>query len=460
MSTPDTSPAPAATTDRALLPLTATVLVGAMAALLDTTIVAVALDELARDLSATVTAIQWVTTSYVLAMTAVIPLVGWSVGRFGARAVWLTALGLFLAGSILCGAAWSAGSLIAFRTLQGLGGGMILPMTQLVLARAAGPERLGRVMGRVGFVGQIAPISGPVLGGVLIDGWGWRWVFFVNAPLILLSLAMTWRWFPRDEARDERRLDLVGLLLLPAGVVLLLHALTGLEARAGIGTATLTAAAGAALLAAFVARSLRRAEASLLDLRLFTDRSFRSATVMMFVLGVTSWGPMFLLPLYYQRLHDLSALDAGLALAPQTLGVALASLLAGRYADRLPPRPPALAGMAAATAGTLPFVFATPDTDTLLLSAALLLRGAGFGVAALPVSVAVYRTLRPAAIPHATSAGTVVQRIGAATGTALMAVILQAGGFAAALTWMFILTATGLVMAASLPGRESPRTSP
>jgi EmrB/QacA subfamily drug resistance transporter len=454
VSTPNASPAASATAARTLLPLAATLLVGAMAALLDTTIVAVALDELARDLAAPVTVIQWVTTAYVLAMTAVIPLVGWSVGRFGARAVWLTALGLFLLGSILCGAAWSAGSLIAFRALQGLGGGMILPVTQLVLARAAGPERLGRVMGKVGFVGQIAPISGPVLGGLLIDGWGWRWIFLVNVPLILVSLAMTWRWFPRDEERDERRLDLVGLLLLPAGVVALLHALTGLETQAGIGTATLTAVAGAGLLAAFVTRSLRRAEASLLDLRLFADRAFRSGTVMMFVLGVTSWGPMFLLPLYYQRLHSLSALDAGLALAPHTLGIALAYLLAGRYADRLPPRPLALAGMAAATVGTLPFVFATPDTDTLLLSVALLLRGIGFGVAGLPVSVAVYRTLHPAAIPHATSASTIVQRIGAATGTALMAVILQAGGFTPALTWMFILTATGLVMAASLPGHK------
>ncbi|WP_326822646.1 MDR family MFS transporter [Streptosporangium sp. NBC_01756] len=450
---------PAATSARPLLPLTATVLVGAMAALLDTTIVAVALDELARDLAAPVTTIQWVTTSYVLAMTAVIPLVGWSVGRFGARAVWLTALGLFLLGSILCGAAWSAGSLIAFRTLQGLGGGMILPVTQLVLARAAGPERLGRVMGKVGFVGQIAPISGPVLGGVLIDGWGWRWVFFVNVPLVLMSLAMTWRWFPRDEERDGRRLDLVGLLLLPAGVVALLYALTGLEADAETGapaavTTVVTVTAGTGLLAAFVARSLRRGEGSLLDLGLFTDRTFRSGTVMMFVLGVTSWGPMFLLPLYYQRLHSLSALDAGLALAPQALGVALASLLIGQYTDRLPPRPLVLAGMAVATAGTLPFVFATAGTDTFLLSGALLLRGVGFGVASLSVSVAVYRTLRPAAIPHATSASTVVQRIGAATGTALMAVILQAGGFPSALTWMFILTATGLAMAASLPGHK------
>ncbi|MET7335776.1 hypothetical protein [Nonomuraea sp. NPDC005650] len=120
---------------------------------------------------------------------------------------------------------------------------------------------------------------------------------------------------------------------------------------------------------------------------------------------------------------------------------------------------PAAAAMAAATAGTLPFAFATADTDPFLLGAALLVRGIGFGVAGLPVSVAVYRTLHPAAIPHATSASTIVQRVGAATGTALMAVILQSGGFASALTWMFILTATGLAMAVFLPGRVRPSTA-
>ncbi|MEU4720128.1 DHA2 family efflux MFS transporter permease subunit [Nonomuraea dietziae] len=442
--------------DRAIVPLAATLLVGATAALLDTTIVAVALDELGEDLSAPVTVIQWVTTSYVLAMTAVIPLVGWSVGRFGARAMWLAALALFLLGSVLSGAAWSAGSLVAFRVLQGLGGGMILPLTQLTLARAAGPERLGRVMGVVGLVGQIAPISGPILGGLLIDGWGWRWVFFVNVPIVVVSMVMTWRWFPRDEERTARPLDLVGLVLLPAGVVALLYALTGVETGEGAGPwAVVAAVTGTALLAAFVVRSLRRSGPSLLDLRLFADRSFRGGTVMMFILGVTTWGPMFLLPLYYQQLRGLSAFDAGLALAPQSVGLGLAYLLVGRYADRMPPRPLALAGMAVAVAGTIPFAFATAESDPFLLGAALLVRGVGFGVAGLPVSVALYRTLRPARIPDATSASNVVQRVGAATGTALMAVLLQAGGFAPALTWMLVLTAVGLAATVILPGRRS-----
>ncbi|MEV4187219.1 DHA2 family efflux MFS transporter permease subunit [Streptosporangium canum] len=440
MSAPTVTRAP----DGSIVPLAATLLIGAIAALLDTTIVAVALDGLGRELAAPVSTIQWVTTAYVLAMTAVIPLVGWSVGRFGARAMWLAALGLFLLGSVLSGLAWSAGSLVGFRALQGLGGGMILPLTQLTLARAAGPDRLGRVMGVVGLVGQLAPISGPILGGLLIDGWGWRWIFFVNVPIVLVSMVMTWRWFPREEERADRRLDLGGLVLLPAGLVALLYALTE-------GGAPVIAVAGAALLAVFVVRSLRRAGAGLLDLRLFADRSFRGGTVMMFVIGVTTWGPMFLLPLYFQQSRGLSAFDAGLALVPQSVGLGLAALLVGRYADRVPPRPLAVAGLVVAVVGTIPFLL---TADRTLLGAALFVRGVGFGVAGLPISVALYRTLSPAAIPGATSASNVVQRVGAATGTALMAAILQASGFGDALTWMLVLTALGLAGTVFLPSWE------
>lgn len=435
-----------------IAPIAATTLFGALAALLDTTLVAVALDALGDELAVPVTVVQWVSTAYVLAMTAVIPLVGWSVGRFGARAVWVAALAVFLLGSVLSAAAWSAGSLIAFRVLQGLGGGMILPLTQLTLARAAGPGRFGRVMGVVGLVGQLAPVTGPVLGGVLVDGWGWRWAFLATVPMVLVALAMTPRWFPRDDQRERRPLDVAGLVLLPGGVVVLLHALS-VSAGAGTG-ALLGAAAGTAMVAAFVVRSLRRGGVGLVDLRLFGDPAFRGGTVMMFVLGVTTWGPMFLLPLYFQQRGGLSALDAGLALAPQAVGTGLAFVVVGRVADRLPPRPLAVAGMVVGTAGTVPFVVAD---DPVLLGVALLVRGIGFGVATLPIAVAIYRTLPKSAIPDASSASNVVQRIGAATGTALIAAVLQAAGFTAALAVMLGLTALALATTAVLPGRRDRR---
>ncbi|TWF74756.1 EmrB/QacA subfamily drug resistance transporter [Pseudonocardia hierapolitana] len=415
-----------------IVPIAVTVLFGAVAALLDTTLVAVALNALQADLGASVTAVGWVSTAYILAMTAVIPLVGWSVGRFGARGVWVAALGVFLLGAVLSACAWSVGSLIAFRALQGLGGGMVLPLTQVTLARAAGPERLGRVMGVVGLFGQLAPVTGPVLGGLLVDGWGWRWAFLATAPPVLAALAMTGRWFPRETERSSRPLDVAGLVLLPGGLVALLYALSG----GGVALAVL----GGAMITIFGVRALRRSDA-LVDLRLFADPSFRGGTVMMFVLGVTTWGPMFLLPLYLQQRGGLSSLDAGLVLAPQGVGMGLAFLLVGRVADRLPPRPLAAAGMAVGTAATVPFLF---TSDPVLLGTTLLARGAGFGVASLPIAAAIYRTLPKAAMAHASSASNVVQRIGAAAGTALMAAVVAAAGFEPALLVMVVLAAVAL----------------
>ncbi|MBK3585497.1 MULTISPECIES: MDR family MFS transporter [Streptomyces] len=461
-STEKTAPAeqPPRPIDRQLVLLSATVLVGAIAALLDTTIVAVALDELRREFDSSVVQIQWVTTAYVLAMTAVIPAIGWTVGRFGARTMWTAALAVFLVGSVLCGAAWSVESLIVFRVVQGIGGGMILPLTQITLARAAGPDRLGRVLGVVGLAGQLAPVSGPVLGGVLIATWGWRWVFFVNIPLCLITLVMTWRWFPPDGERSPQRLDVVGLILLPTGVVALIQALSSLEESTPSLFTWLSLAVGIVLLAVFVVRSTRGSGAALLDLKLFTQRAFRSATVMMFLLGITTWGPMFLLPLYYQQLRGLSALDTGFMLAPQSAGLALAYLLISRVTDRTAPRTLAVIGMSVATVGTIPFALATEHTSTLLLGVALFTRGVGVGIASLPISVALYKSLRPEAIPDATAASNVVARIGAATGTALMASVLAAGagnadgGFGFALVWMLALTGVGLAASLYLPGKR------
>lgn len=454
--------------DRGLVLLSATLLVGATAALLDTTVVVIALDDLQREFGATVSQVQWVTTSYLLSMAAVIPVVGWTVGRFGARAVWAAAIALFMVGSFLCGLAPSVEGLIFSRVVQGVGGGMVLPLTQLVLAREAGPDRLGRVMSVVVVIGQFAPFAGPVFGGALIEALGWRWIFFVNAPLCLVSLAMTWRWFPRDGHRKDSPLDVLGLVLLPTATVALIHGLSNLDAAPKPST-WFSLAAGAALLAAFVVRSVRRsasgAGATLLDLGLFARRPFAGATAMMFVLGLTIWGPMFLLPLYYQQQRGLGALEAGLMLAPQSAGLALALLPMAYVADRVAPRPLALAGMAVASLGTFPFAFASEDTNAWLLAATLFVRGVGFGIADLPITVALYKWLRPEEIADATSASSIVQRVGAAAGTALMAIVLEAGAgdgaaptadaFQNALTWMLALTAAGLVAAACLLGRRT-----
>src|SRR3954449_5461840 len=183
-----------------LRPIAIVVVIGAIMSILDATIGNVALQTLRSDLGVSLATIQWVSTAYLLALAAVIPLTGWMAERFGPRRVWMGAVGAFVATSVLCGAAWSAESLIAFRVLQGLAGGMIMPIGMITLAQAAGPKRMGRVMSVVGVPMLLAPVLGPVVGGLILTHFSWRWIFFVNLPIGVVGLLLAARLMPAARA--------------------------------------------------------------------------------------------------------------------------------------------------------------------------------------------------------------------------------------------------------------------
>ncbi|MEA2275013.1 MAG: hypothetical protein QOI98_3721, partial [Solirubrobacteraceae bacterium] len=182
-----------------VLAIAVVVVVGAIMSILDTTIVNIALRTLGEDLHASLKSVQWVSTGYLLSLALVIPLTGWAAERYGARRVWLVSVVLFVAGSALCGAAWSLGSLIGFRVLQGFGGGMIMPAGMILIAQAAGPQRMGRVMSVIGVPMVLAPALGPVIGGLIVDNASWRWIFFVNIPIGAIGLWLGLRRLPRGE---------------------------------------------------------------------------------------------------------------------------------------------------------------------------------------------------------------------------------------------------------------------
>src|SRR3954451_3440956 len=210
--------APPAALDRALLRLASVVVLGTIMSILDTTIVNVAIQTLGRELHSSLSQIQWVSTGYLLALSTVIPLTGWAMERFGGKRMWMLSVTLFLAGSTLCGLAWSVESLVVFRVLQGFGGGMILPIGQAILAQAAGPQRMGRVMSVIGIPTLLGPILGPVIGGLIVDHFSWRWIFFVNVPVGAVALLLAWRILPPADVRRQRPvLDVLGLTLLSPG---------------------------------------------------------------------------------------------------------------------------------------------------------------------------------------------------------------------------------------------------
>ncbi len=463
--------------DRALILLAAVQMVGAFAVLLDATIVSVALDPIAVEYGVPEGSVVWVSTSYLLTMALVTPAVGWAIDRFGGRRMWTFSLAVFLLGSALCGLAWSLESLVVFRVVQGIGGGMILPINMAVLAQAAGPARIGRVMSMVGVPGQLAPILGPVLGGLLAGSLGWRWIFLINIPICLVALALSWRVLPPESGEPRSApLDLTGLLLLSPGLVLLVY---GLSSTTEEGTGSLAAVvaclvAGAALLVGFVLHALR-AEHPLIDLRLFTYRVFTASAVMTFLQGIAVYGPLLLLPLFYARVSGHGVQAIGWLLAPQGLGTLLGILTAGLLADRWGPRSLVLGSTGLTLVGTLVFTQLASEPAEFLQILSLVVRGFGVGLLGVAIATAAYRDVPPASVPRATSAVAVTQRLGASCGTALMAVILSAqlagvpdsatddavaAAYGNTFWWAVALTLVTLVPAFLLPrGRFAPHAA-
>jgi EmrB/QacA subfamily drug resistance transporter len=411
--------------DRGLLVVAGVVVLGTIMSILDTTVVNVAVNTLAGKFHTTLPTIQWVATGYTLALATVIPLTGWIADRFGTKRLYMTSIALFLVGSSLSGLAWSAGSIIVFRVLQGLGGGMIMPAGMTILTRAAGPQRIGRVMSIIGVPMLIGPILGPILGGWLVTDVSWRWIFFINLPIGLLALICARRVLPRDVAAHDQRLDLVDLLLLSPGLALVIYGLAETSSAGGFGTARVLVPllVGVALMVAFAWHALR-ARDPLIDLRLFKDRTFATASITLVLVAISVFGTFLLLPLYYQSVRGESALQSGLLLAPQGFGSMIAMPIAGQLADRTGPRRIVPFGLLAVAASVLGLTQVGAHSSLLLLSLDLFAFGLGMGFTMMPVFTGAMQSIRGAAVARASTALNILQQAGASVGTAVLSVLL------------------------------------
>ncbi|WP_165978142.1 DHA2 family efflux MFS transporter permease subunit [Actinomadura darangshiensis] len=479
MSTSSTAapPVPAVpVTDRRLYLIGPVLALGAFTTLLDTTIVNIALDRLSTRFGAPVAQAQWIVTGYLLAYVAVIPASGWISERFGARNAWLFAVGAFLAGSLLCGLAGSLPALVAFRVVQGIGGGMVIPITMSILAQAAGPDRLDRAMIPVAVPSLLGPVLGSVLGGVILQSADWRWLFFVNVPVCLAAVVLGSWLLPATAGRRGHRFDTAGFLLLTPGVVALAYGISRAPGHCGFASASawLPLLAGTALIAAFTAHSLRARRAALIDVRVFARRGFGLSSLITFVSGFSTYALAFLLPLFYQQVRGESVLDTGLLLIPQGVGIMTFFLLARRLAARLDGRVVVAAGVLLTMAGIAPFALAGAHGGTVLLLCGQFLQGLGFGATTFPLMLLALASLSHDEAPRGSAAFNVVQRVGAPFGVAVIAVVLQTlldgtaapadglAAFSATFWWTFGLSALPLLLALLVPKAETaePAASP
>lgn len=438
------------------------IVLGSIMSILDATIVNIALDTLERELHATIAQVQWVVTGYMLSLAAVIPLSGWASRRFGPKHVWLFSIVTFTVGSALCGLSTSTSELIAFRVLQGVGGGMIMPIGQLMMADAAGPKNMGRVMAITGIPTMLAPVLGPTIGGAILQLTSWRFIFFVNVPIGIVAIIAGLRQIHNaKQGPAAERLDLLGLALMAVGLPLLTY---GLAEIGTVGTfdsskVIIPCVAGLALIATFVAHAFH-VERPLLQLRLLRRPTFSAAALSIFLVGAAMFGSMILLPLYWQQIRHQSVIDTGLLSAPQGLGMALVMPFAGRLADRYGGGRLAVGGVIFTTIFTLPLALVGAHTSIPYLLATMFVRGAGIGFAFIPTMTAAYASLKRSELSDATPQTAVLQRVGGSIGTAVLAVVLEravlsaphtlagaAGAFGTSFWWALGMTAVAVLPA-------------
>lgn len=458
--------------DRTLVRTSAAVLVGAMAVVFNTTTVSVALPTLVDKLHTTLSVVQWVSTVYLLALFITIPVAGWAQNRIGGKRLWIAALAGFLVTSVLCGLAWNIESLIAFRALQGLAGGFILPLLTTLIIQAAGGRNLGRVMATVTLPVALGPVIGPVIGGIIVTALDWQWIFYVNVPFAVAGLIMAAKLIPSTAPGRPKRLDAVGLLLVSPAAVSLIYGLTNVTKQNGFARFDVWffVTAGTVLLAAFVVWALQRRDRALIDLRLLRYRGAGSTTVLQFLTGVAVYGALLLLPLYFEGARGATALQVGLLLIPQGVGSILSRFVSGRLTDSLGPRPVAMLGFAIVAVTTVPFAVADASTSEVFLLAALLVRGFGQGMVNIPISSAAYIGLDKQQIPDVSIIGRTSQQLGGSFGVAVLAVILQGSingddsriltGLQTSFWWAAGFTAVAVILALILPGRAAATVPP
>ncbi|MEV0720111.1 DHA2 family efflux MFS transporter permease subunit [Asanoa sp. NPDC050611] len=423
-----TQAAPAAGSDKldsGVLKVAGVVVLGAIMSILDITVVSVALPTFQREFNASYADVAWTMTAYTLALATVIPITGWAADRFGTKRLYLLSLVLFVGGSALCSVAWDIGPLIVFRALQGLGGGMLMPLGMTIMTRAAGPDRVGRVMAVLGVPMLLGPIGGPILGGWLVDAASWHWIFLINVPIGIVAFALSMRILPKDQPQPSESFDFLGMLLLSPGLALFLFGVSSIPEKGTVAATRvlLPAIVGLVLLIAFVLHALRKQHA-LIDLGLFKNRNLTVSTVTLTLFTVAFMGAMLLFPSYFLQVRGETTLTAGLLLAPQGIGAMVTMPVAGRLTDKIGPGKLVLPGLVLIALGMATFTQVTPESSYPLLLGSLFVSGLGMGMTMMPIMSAALASLTHQQVARGSTMMNIVQQTAGSIGTAVMSVIL------------------------------------
>jgi MFS transporter, DHA2 family, multidrug resistance protein len=395
---------------------------------LDTTIINVALPHMAGQLDATPDNISWALTSYLIGSAVFMPLTGYFTDRIGQKRYLLISIAGFVVTSALCGMAHSLAEMVLFRFIQGVFGASLVPLSQSVMLQIFPGEQRGKAMAIWAMGVMVAPVLGPTLGGWLTDTISWRWTFYINLPVGILAFLLALRHVPDTESR-ERRMDWVGFASLAVGVSAVQLVLDRGNQDDWFSSSTLSIAAAIAVvsLVFFAIHNLTGKHHPLFELRIFRDRNFLVASLIMIAIGIGFFGGMVLQSLYLQNFLGYPAFDAGLYLAPRGIASFFVMMFVGKFSNRIPPRNFVLTGICASIAGNYLMTRFPAEIDAVDLILPQILQGMGMGLVFVPISTLAFTTLPKAVAAEAAGIYSLIRAMSSAVGIAILTTYLSRG---------------------------------
>ncbi len=401
------------------------VIVGSFMVMLDTTVVNIALPRIITVFGADVHSSQYVLTGYMLALAIIMPATGYLTDTFGTKRIYLLSMLFFTLGSALCSAAWNVPSLVLFRLLQGLGGGMMMPLSMTILFKVVPPEERGTVMGIFGLPMLLGPVLGPTLGGYLVEYVDWRFIFTLNIPVGALGLLLGVTLLRETDTRDDLRLDLRGFFFSAVGFSALLYGLSeaptdGWDAPYIVGLLTL----GSVSLLVWLWTELT-VEHPLVELRVFRSATYSLATFINFIITMGLFSTMFLMPIFLQNFRGLGAMESGILLLPQALASTVTMPISGKLFDKIGPRPVVVTGLLLMAFSTWELSFINLATSNGDLTRILIERGLAMGLIMMPVMTVAMNSIPPHLIARSSSLTNVLRQVFGSFGTAIFATLLS-----------------------------------
>jgi DHA2 family multidrug resistance protein len=406
--------------------ITLAVMSSTLIQVLDTTIVNVALPHMQGELGATSDQVSWVLTSYLVSSAIVMPLTGYFADIWGRKRFLLTSITGFVAASALCGISTNITEIVLFRLLQGVFGAALVPLSQAIMADAYPPQERGKAMAIWGLGVMVGPVLGPTLGGWLTEIASWRWTFYINVPVGALSWFLTSRFVP-DTEKKQRKMDWTGLALMAVGISGLQYALDRGNQQDWLAALDIRIAAALGTLGtiAFVFYSLRMRDKALFDIRIFKDRNFGMACMVMSALGLGMFGGMVLQPILLESLLNYPIVTTGLVMAPRGIATAISMMIVGRLVSKIDPRFLIATGMLLSAAGSYAMTAYSFDIDKFWIIWPPMVQGLGLGLIFVPLSTIAYATLDRSRTAEAAGLYSLVRTMGSAVGISVITTMLS-----------------------------------